>query len=116
MHEFVRQRNTSKGKLVRLIDKYGVDSRDDDGYTPFMIACRNGDLVTAQRLQELGADVDACTTTGKTPFMIACWDGLLNIARFLKAAGCNCQARDKSGKTAFDLAQIAGQHNFLMAL
>jgi len=41
-----------------------VNARDDDGYTPLMTACASGATACARALIELGADVNATTTSG----------------------------------------------------
>lgn len=48
-----------------------VDSRDEDGHTPLMLACENGSLPAVQLLLQHGASVNARAERGESPLTLA---------------------------------------------
>jgi len=68
-----------------LIEKYypKYDLVDNEGRTPFYLACSYGYLELVKLLWNKGADLNKSDNFGKTPFHIACYNGHFQIVYFL---------------------------------
>ncbi len=123
--------------LVRWLIRQGADPRvkDDEGFTPLMIAVREGksgsvaELAPHQRenldaaillaallgqsqeidtLTQYGASVYAKMEDGRTPLMVAAQNGHTDAVKLLLDLGSSRFSSDSAGKTASDLATEAG--------
>lgn len=79
-----------------------VNTPDDKGCPPIIMAARSGDVDTIKTLLNNGADVDARDMYEMTPLMHASLSGNANAVKFLISRGADVHARAKSGKTAID--------------
>lgn len=57
--------------VLRQVDRYGTDFRDQFNQTPLMIAARFGNAELIQQLSELGADTELLNNSGFNAFQIA---------------------------------------------
>lgn len=73
--------------------------RDKEGNTPYLIACRKGDIPAAQRLTELGADTHVRDNRGYTALHLAAEHGQSEMVRFLLQEGAEVDAVAKNGFT-----------------
>ena len=80
---------------------YDIDEQDIDGYTPLMIAAKNGHRFTVELLVRRGADVNFRNVKGETALDIANKYRYKEIARFLQNEGGRSKSPD-SGKEASD--------------
>lgn len=73
--------------------------RDKVGNTPYLIACREGNIPAAQRLTELGADTHVRDNRGYTALHLAAEHGESEMVRFLLQEGAEVNAVGKNGFT-----------------
>jgi hypothetical protein len=89
----------------RLLDRGAdIEARDRDGYTPLLIAARNGTTDVLQVLLSRGAAPNARDKRGRTALH---WTAELNRPQHLKlllAHGADVSAEDGRGLTPLDLA------------
>jgi len=65
---------TRKVSLLLADMRINVNKPEDEGVTPFFIACENGHReVILLLLADMRIDVNKPRNTGYTPFYIACW-------------------------------------------
>lgn len=83
-----------------------INSKDDDGITPLIIACGGGKILTAKLLISKGADVNYKTPIisdspkdGWTPLHLAARNGHIKIIDLLIANGANVNATKADGWT-----------------
>ncbi len=94
---------------VRLLLARGADveSRDNQGRTPLMVAYR-GDRSAVEALIHAGADPNARDETGSTALMAAALSVDDDKVQFLIDAGADLNVRDGQGRTALMLADSLG--------
>jgi len=126
-----------QSSMTRYLLRQGADplAKDADGYTPLMLAVREGsancvsELATYSRgdldaalllsamegsppvidaLTNYGASVYARMEDGRTPLMIAAENGQLEAVKLLAELGSSRFTTDAEGHTAADLATAAG--------
>src|SRR5438477_8984743 len=87
------------------------------GYTPLLIASKNGDATMIDTLTGAGADANAPTTNGTTPLMLAAASGRPAAVKALIAHGANVNAQEAvKGETALTFAAAFGRADVIRAL
>ncbi|KAJ4230958.1 hypothetical protein NW759_002941 [Fusarium solani] len=95
-----------------------IDAKDDDGWTPLMVAVksRNEKMMDTlikhiQGLKEPNTShhLDVCDEEQKTPLMAACEDCFEKGVKALCKANASCDAQDYAGRTALHYAVKSGQ-------
>ena len=86
------------------------------GYTPLMLATRNGAEAVVQALIGKGADVNARNSGGVTALMIAAADGNAAMVELLVRAGADRRARSERGDTALSIARTRGDERVIRLL
>jgi hypothetical protein len=78
-----------------LLDKHqvDVDVEDNDGATPFHIACKAANITMMEILLNYDADIDRKSRLGYTPLILSCQNGDLNVLRLLLHRGANTNAK-----------------------
>ncbi|RTL49010.1 MAG: tetratricopeptide repeat protein [Rhodocyclaceae bacterium] len=101
--------DTGDVKAVQAAISQGipVDSADQDGWTPLMVAAASGKLPVVQALVKAGANVNARTTKGDTPLMAAVLSGNVAIIKLLLSEGADKTIANAQGMTAADVARKA---------
>lgn len=94
---------------IHLAEGANVDSVDNEGNTPLMLAAKVGNPRMARILLAHQPNLNAKNLKGETALMIAAENGQYYIARQLIARGANTLERNSSGLTAEDIALRNGQ-------
>lgn len=71
------------------------DSVDENGLTPLLWACANGQYLTARYLLDQHADLEATGTQGENCLLFACCYGYLDILKHLLQLGMNVDYTDE---------------------
>ena len=80
--------------------------------SPLMNAAENGDVESAKRLLDQGADVNEHVTALKwTALHVAAWKGQAEVARLLIRRGADVDAVTGANQTALQLARVYGKEN-----
>lgn len=87
----------------------GLDSRDDKGLTPLIIAASAGQADTVKLLLAQGAAVNATSADGRTALIAAVENNQIEVVRALIAAGANLNAATRFTGTALHLAENKGE-------
>ena len=96
-------------KVESLIEQGAdVNGRVEGGYTPLIIAAREGHGPIVRLLIDKGADVNAKEDNGVTALMTAAAKKRHDIAKILVDAGADVNASNKKGLTALMFATTAG--------
>ncbi|WP_286713955.1 ankyrin repeat domain-containing protein [Acinetobacter sp. UBA2581] len=102
-------------EVINEFLKHGfpVDVRNQDGYTPLMMATYYGhqDIVTT--LLAKGADRCARDNRGNTALMGALFKMEFAIAKQLRQVDCDAQAKKTGQKTTAEFAKVIGQEKQL---
>jgi methionyl-tRNA formyltransferase len=93
------------------------DEKDENGWTPLIVACYNGSIKVAEELLRLGADPNLTNLNGTTPLMFA-KDFAINSGNtaliiLLKKAGAITTLRDIYGKSVIDYL-YKPEHDFIV--
>jgi len=92
---------------IRALLDHGADvnSVDNNGWTPLMVASDWGQTTLIELLLNKGANINAKKTDGKTALMIAAEGGKSEGVELLLKNGADLRAKDNLGKTALMLAR-----------
>jgi uncharacterized protein len=87
------------------------------GYTPLLIASRNGHAALVDALLANGADPNLATSNGATPLMMAAQGGNADVVKALIAKGADVNAKEKvKNETALMIAASYGRADVIRAL
>jgi ankyrin repeat protein len=87
------------------------------GYTPLLIASRNGHAALVDALLTGGADPNLATSNGATPLMMAAQGGNADVVKALIARGADVNAKEKvKNETALMIAASYGRADVIRAL
>lgn len=82
-----------------------IDSKNNDGLTPLMVAAQTGDMEAAHLLISIGANLNAVNNSGETPIIMAVHARDRAMAETLIANGADPKLKDNiAGKSAIDYA------------
>ena len=94
-----------------------VNSRDKNGDTPLIKACKKNDQKAVKELIENKADVNLKNDkNGYTPLIIACNEGNEEIVKILIENGAKINIKDENGYTALVFACSNGNENIVKYL
>ncbi|MYN63410.1 MAG: hypothetical protein F4X11_00015 [Acidobacteria bacterium] len=93
----------------------GATHFDAGGFTPLLFAARHGDVDSARRLLNAGADVDETGADGNSALVLASMSGHPRLAEFLLARGANPNAGG-AGYTALHAAVLRADHSLARML
>ena len=87
------------------------------GYTPLLVASRDGDVPMIDALLAGGADAGAATTNGTTALMFAAASGRVEAVKALVAHGADVNAKEPvKGETALTFAAANGRADVIREL
>jgi ankyrin repeat protein len=88
------------------IHKAGTDvnAKDEDGWTPLLVAAFNGRKEIAELLIAKGANVNATDEVGRTPLHHTAIQGYKEISELLIDNGADVNAKDEDGWSVLDMA------------
>ncbi|XP_043960571.1 ankyrin repeat and SAM domain-containing protein 6-like isoform X1 [Gambusia affinis] len=99
--------NSQLVKDILEEDPAQVNSSNQDGASPLMMAAVSGQLEVVQLMVEKKADVDKQDSAhGWTALMQATYHGNKDIVKYLLSQGADVNLRAKNGYTAFDLVML----------
>uniref|UniRef100_A0A3B5L588 SAM domain-containing protein n=1 Tax=Xiphophorus couchianus TaxID=32473 RepID=A0A3B5L588_9TELE len=99
--------NSQLVKDILEEDPAQVNSSNQDGASPLMMAAVSGQLEVVQLMVEKKADVDRQDSAhGWTALMQATYHGNKDIVKYLLSQGADVNLRAKNGYTAFDLVML----------
>uniref|UniRef100_A0A3P9H3W6 Ankyrin repeat and sterile alpha motif domain containing 6 n=1 Tax=Oryzias latipes TaxID=8090 RepID=A0A3P9H3W6_ORYLA len=99
--------NSQLVKEILEEDPAQVNSSNQEGATPLMIAAVSGQLEVVQLMVEKNADVDKQDGVhGWTALMQATYHGNKEVVKYLLSQGADVNLRAKNGYTAFDLVML----------
>eukprot|EP01047_Picozoa_sp_COSAG01_P006630 COSAG01_NODE_243_length_20572_cov_24.956137_2_plen_560_part_00 len=94
----------------------GIDSADNDGWTPLHEACKTGQVQSAGLLVSAGANLERGGPGGALPLHIAAANGFPQLVQVLLGGGAVCDAPDDAGFTAVHHACVSGGVSVLRCL
>ncbi|XP_061614963.1 ankyrin repeat and SAM domain-containing protein 6-like [Phyllopteryx taeniolatus] len=99
--------NSQLVKEILEEDPTQVNSSNQEGATPLMMAAVSGQLEVVQRMVEKKADIDKQDGVhGWTALMQATYHGNKDVVKYLLCQGADVNLRAKNGYTAFDLVML----------
>ncbi|KAK9528013.1 hypothetical protein VZT92_014517 [Zoarces viviparus] len=99
--------NSQLVKEILEEDPTQVNSSNQEGASPLMIAAVSGQLEVVQLMVEKNADIDKQDGVhGWTALMQATYHGNKDIVKYLLSQGADVNLRAKNGYTAFDLVML----------
>ena len=93
----------------------GATYFDAGGFTPLLFAARHGDVDSARRLLNAGADIDESGADGNSALVLATMSGHPRLAEFLLARGANPDS-DGAGYTALHAAVLRADSSLVRML
>ena len=107
-------------ELAKMLLYAGANPRSTTrlgGYTPLLMASRNGDAAMIEALLSNGGDVKDKTTTGVTPLMFAAASGHADAVKVLLDKGADVNAKENAkGETALTFAAADGRADVIRLL
>lgn len=102
-------------KLV-VLDKIDLNPTDAAGFTPLMLAAKNGHYIIVLDLIKAGANPNQTDKEGHTALMLPAQNGHSKIVSYLVKAGANIHQQTSAGWTAFLLAMRGKHYEFIRQL
>ncbi len=88
---------------------FDVNTPDETGRTPLLIASLDGDWKTVARLLAAGASVDTADSSGVTPLMAAAMHGNVEMLRAFSAKDASADSVDAEGRAPIHYAIAAAK-------
>ncbi|MEC8064119.1 MAG: ankyrin repeat domain-containing protein [Pseudomonadota bacterium] len=85
-----------------------IDDQNLGGLTPLMLVCVNGDLYSAKKLLEAGAQVNLCSETQETALFFAVYYQFPKIVSLLLHYGANLSAFNENGLSVREIVARSG--------
>ncbi len=106
-------------EVARMLIKAGANVTATTrlgGYTPLLLAARNGSVAVIDELVTAGANPNAATTNGTTALMMAAAAGRADGVRALLDHGADANAKEVRGETALMFAAASGRVDAIKVL
>lgn len=100
---------------VLLAQGHPVDCRDAEGYTPFLVACKQVEPDIFHALLEAGADLEATNARGMNGLFLVASNGVVSMARDLIELGADVNRSATRGLTPL-IAAIMSENFSLVRL
>jgi hypothetical protein len=81
-----------------------LDTRNNDGATPLLLACLAGHYEATKTLLRMGADPNIADQSGRTPLHLAALLGDVELVEALLLSRAAVHSRDRQGQSPLDLA------------
>ena len=107
LHELTRQ-NDSTGIVYNISQGGYVDSQDEYGKTPLMVAAENGNTGIARLLIDKGANLNARSNYGDTPLTWSAYKGHVDTVKLLVERGADSNIASNEGNSPLLLASMGG--------
>ncbi|MHA7841005.1 MAG: ankyrin repeat domain-containing protein [Gammaproteobacteria bacterium] len=100
------------------LEAYEIESRSQDGWTPFLCAVQNGQLEVLALLQERGVDIHVVDDYGHNALHVASLSSgnVSTVAWLLQLKTYDIESQAQHGRTAFLCAAQSGQLEVLQLL
>lgn len=117
-HDFLKSAEKQDSRALSLYLSAGlpVDTRDDRGWTPLMIASFNGNEEMAALLIRSGADIHSRDNAGYGPMHWAAFNGYSSVVKLLVIKHADVNARSNHGWTPLLQAATKGHLAACVAL
>lgn len=117
MDIFSAARSGDLKKIQELIE-FGIDvnSKNENGHSPLMLASYNGHYEAAKFLLDLGADVQSVDNSSNSILMGVVFKGHASIFELLVEAGANLDYENSKKQSAMDLAIMFGRRNLIFRI
>ena len=103
--------------VVAMLDEgAAVEAKDDDGWSPMMLASVGGHLPVVEALLARGADVEGKNEKGLSALMLAAAGGFLGVVEALVDRGADVEVKDEDELTALMYASMSGHAHVVEAL
>lgn len=86
---------------------HAIDSRDADGHTPFLLACKQSEPDVFQILRLAGADIEATNNRDMSALFLVASTGVVSLARTLIACGADMNRPAARGLTPLVAASMS---------
>lgn len=106
----------SKRPNMPVEPKVLIAAVDNNGCTPFYLACLNGHVKVAEVLLEAGADLSVTTKIGLTPIYIAANNGHIEVAKLLLARKVDVNQPAANNYTPLNAAADSGHLEMVQLL
>ena len=93
-----------------------INVQDQNGLTPLITACEQGDHKLVKQVIKKGAYVDLQAEDGWTPLLMACREGHTDITKTLIKNYASVNLSDKTGRTPLMTASAAGNKKIIELL
>ena len=107
-----RHHAKAKKVLQEMQKKQELDALnkgDEQGSTPFFVACSSGNAQLAELMLEYGADINAQDSCGNTPFLAAVYRGRVEVVRLLIDKGADLSMPNEAGLSPAKVAAHYGR-------
>ena len=116
LHQAVYNGQSEIVRTLLASSKAMLDATNDNGETPLVMACMNGNLIVATLLLNAGADPDKALLNGNAPLHYAALSGNRHLGEALLKAKANPDVRNSNGETPLIVASKQGHNEFVALL
>ena len=106
LHASCESNNLEVIRYIIGMNHFDLNARDSDGYTPYLLACKNADKNTICYLEQI-CDREQKTNEGLTSLHVASSHGNKAAVEYFSVLGI-CDVKDQMGRTPLYLACLNG--------
>ncbi|WP_395057533.1 ankyrin repeat domain-containing protein [Flavobacterium sp.] len=107
--------NIEELKILVNKDSEVINTKNENGFTPLILACYKGNVAVAKFLIENSKTIDTSSDMG-TPLMAATYKGQVELVQLLLENNANPNIADSNGTTPLIYAAMFGNTNIMSLL
>lgn len=114
---FQAARENNAAFVIQYIsDGLNIDTVDNRGFSPLILACYNGNKETTHLLVQAGANIELQDQAGNTALIAVCFKGFSDLFDILFTSKINVDKQNFNGATALTFAATFNQVDLVRKL
>lgn len=105
-----------EGETMPIVTVPQINYKDEDGNSPLLVACANGNGYLVTPFLKMGADINVKNNNGETPLMHALATESSELVKYLLEKGANLNDTNNAGVSVWQMAEELNNSKILKEL